>query len=320
MRWWSFVLLVACGGSEPVDPTPRPDADVLRFDAAMLTPTPDAGGRIPLDGGTEDDAGPETPRWMCNLGRPGTTLGGVVTSYPNIEVRSEPRFRARAAGYSVKRDSRGPLLLVLLEIENVTSESYCGLIPESYLDDVELVGLVETPAHFQTDFTSTVTSDCLPPGGRGIYDAVARGVDLIDLEEGRLLTFRSRSELNAPSVLAAPPRLNVATTRLDDGWAVAGTLTPVQTIRNYGLRVYARDARGIPYARLLAYPGELANLYAGTPYDVQSETTICEPASFDAYQSWIDDSRRALSTARPQPHRAALEELRRRRQALIDPL
>ena len=184
MRWWSLVLLVACGSSEPVDPTPRPDADVLRFDASMLNPTPDAGGRIPLDGGTESDAGPETPRWMCNLGRPGTTLGGVVTSYPNIEVRSEPRFRARAVGYSVKRDSRGPLLLVLLEIENVTSESYCGLIPESYLDYVERYAAAYA---------------LLLRGGLGVDPEVAA------ILEGAREAIVARIVREAPELEASPP-------------------------------------------------------------------------------------------------------------------
>ncbi|MCU0672961.1 MAG: hypothetical protein MUE69_09255 [Myxococcota bacterium] len=332
-RWTLVCALLACwllacgGGNAPPDTTPRPDADVLTFDAAMLgrndggvTPSLDSGRDVP---GTRD-AGTSDSGLLCAIGRTGTTASGTRTNFPQIDITSDPRFRVVTAGFFVDRDGdpRGPLLFALLELENVSTQSFCSLIPDAYLDGVELVGLVETPAHYETAFTSSVTADCMRPGERGFYDAVARGVDVDDLQTARRLDFGFASTpYVADSTLAFPaPTLTVEAESTPEGWRLAGTMVPPRTIRNYAMRAFARNADGIPNARLLAFPGSLGTLAGGVPNDVETLTTPCAIASFDAYQSWIDDSRRALTVVEPRPELAMRRALERRRQALIDPL
>lgn len=319
-------LLLACGSSEAPDTTPRPDADVLTFDAAMLAPTRDSGVITRPDGGRDagrvDGGLPELGE-LCGIGTTGSTLSGIPTNFPNIAIESDARFRIRSAGYSVRRDmdTRGPLLMVYLEVENVGFETYCTIIPDAYLDSVELIGSVETAPHFYTEFPSGVTNGCLAPGEVGIYDGIARGVDVADLERSDTLYFVFDSSLYVrETVRAGEPILSITPASTEEGWVMRGSLTPVRTIRNYGLRVFTRDSRGLIVAGLLDFPGSLENIFGGVRYDVETDATPCEIVDYEAYQSWIDDSISGLRAfASADPMHAAAREMRRRYRDLDEP-
>lgn len=225
---------------------------------------------------------------------------GVLTSHPDISISLFPTtLTADSASFVVKEDgdSRGPLLSVFVELRNTGTSTACTFIPDVSLDGEELVGLVETPPYHERVFDnlySTLT-DCLAPGQTGVLLAVARGISEAELQTAYSLFIDATPQgdttgsIEYLSAVSEEPLLDAHVVQTADGHALGGTVTPVIPIFNYGLTVYARDSRGLLFAELLAYPGELEPLATGVAVDFESEPTPCAFDDYLAYQSWIRD-------------------------------
>jgi hypothetical protein len=274
-------VVIALSGCSPPAASGSPEAGVLHFDGAMLE------GR---DGGTSDAGGGDLPPATINP-------DGVLTPFPYLAFRVvPPEFRIVTANFTVTHDgdSRGPLLEMLLEVENAGTEIECGFVPDVYLDFTEVVTQVTADPFYDvysSGTVSTVTNECIPPGGVGVMRGVQRGVDEADLAAALTLDVDARPlrigiDHQSPS---DEPLLEPTVAPVPGGFGVTGRMTPVRAIRNYGLRVYARDARGVLFTELLAFPGELAPLAAGLPQEFATTAATRGFTDYRAYQSWITE-------------------------------
>lgn len=303
---------------------PRPDAALLTFDAAMLdTPAPDAGRDAGRDGGRDAGADAALPSegTLCRLGTVGMTPSGTRTNMPHLNpIVFDTRYRLRTVNYVIRRDgdSRGPLLSVYVEVENASSQMGCTLIPRVYVGFRDLAGYVEAPPYFSTVVMSGVTDGCLSPGEVGYYYGVARGVDVDDLEAETYFSFDANPGFQTSGLRARRPEVDARVQSVEGGYAIVGNLRFPDTIRNYGFRAYARDDRGLVVARLLAFPRDLATIYAGSVVPFETSATPCEVTTFAVTESWIDDSRSSLARPGANPRLAELELVRERMRDLIE--
>ncbi len=262
------------------------------------TPTGDAGPGVDSGGPTVDaggsDAGADAggPGGSCDDLPPATVVTpSVRTAYPHITVTEVNGFGVRSVNYVITEDgdSRGPLIEVLVEVENTTSSTECDFLPDARLGITDLTGLVETPPYYG-EYVDTVTNDCLGPGDVGVFNGLARGVT-----EASLATESSLFLDLSPSTIGTnyratdgPTVLSAEIVAVEGGWGVQGQLSVPTTVRNYNLTFYARDERGLLTSELQAYPRELDTLYAGET--VAFETLAPAPCDFVehlAFPSWI---------------------------------
>jgi hypothetical protein len=149
--------------------------------------------------------------------------------------------------------------------------------------------LVYAKPHFDEVVTS-VTSECIAPGEVGVLAGVQRGITAEDLAAATSLGIdlepfgigTTTVATNGPMVTASVVMAAAG------GWALGGQVTPRETIRNYGIRVYARDDRGLLFAELLAFPGELGTLAAGAPVSFETQPADCQFGSHLLFDSWIN--------------------------------
>jgi hypothetical protein len=302
--WVGAVLLL--GGCADNDFTPRgPGGGILEFDAAVFDPEPNGNG---------DTA--DLPPAEVNA-------DGVLTTYPHIAHTIDDGFALLTTNFVVTEDgdSRGPLLELFAEIQNTGSSPECQFLPDIWLDFDELVGLMRAQPH-DSEYVTTVTTDCIPSGGVGVIRALARGITEDDLATAVWLTLDPHPSsfgtytpaTNGPTILGAS--LVEGQDPWDmEGWYLSGSLLIGTTIRNYGLRVFPRDDRGVLFADLVAFPNDLGILAGGStvPFD-----TSAAPRSFDSdlrFQSWIVESG-AFLTRSPQGEPEAVTARRAAMRAL----
>lgn len=275
--------LPACDTPSTSMPPITTEAGVVHFDAAMLAHR-DAGALEPDAGGPSD------------LPPAVVSPDGVLTPFPSIRVTvTPPELSLETLNFVVTHDgdSRGPLVTMYAELRNDGIDVECGFVPDVWLDAFEIVTVVEAEPfydRYSSGTLSTTTSDCIPPGGSGVLEGVQRGLDEADLALASHLVIDARPFRSSFTERVAPtdaPTLDVAVVEGAEGWSIEGTMTPRRTIRNYAFRAYARDARGVLFAELLAFPGELATL---PPFVAQTIATDVAPRSFTdhrSFQSWI---------------------------------
>ena len=232
------------------------------------------------------------PGRACEGNPATTTINGTLTAFPNITATVLPAgFRLASLNFTVTEDgdSRGPLLEMFAEVENGTAETACDFLPSVDLSGDEILALVYAKPYFDEVVTS-VTTECIAPGEAGVLSGVQRGITAEELGLATSLSIdldpfgigTTTPATNGPMVTSS------VTTAAGGGWALAGQVTPRETIRNYGMRVYARDDRGLLFAELLAFPGELAALAAGAPVSFESEAADCQFGSHLLFDSWIN--------------------------------
>lgn len=287
-----IVALASACGDERRPPAALPDGATLQFDAAMI-PAADAG--TPRDLGRDSgppDAGPTLPPATVNP-------DGVLTPFPHIrfDVLS-PGFEIVTVNFTVEEDgdSRGPLLQAYIEVRNIGSNVRCGFLPEIFLDYyTELLARLDAEPYYERHGTTMFngTADCIPPGGVGVIDALQRGVSEADLASASRMTLDVGAYDYDPSYVTYSPALgDLLVTRsvipVMDGFALSGTVTPQRTIYNFALYTYARDSRGVLFAKVSAFPGVLETLpaYVAQPYESDAA-----PRAFTTYLSfptWIN--------------------------------
>lgn len=251
----------------------------------------DAGGsRVDGGGPPGTDGGGPPPSTACDTAPATTGSSGERTAFPHIDAFVTPaRFQLLSVNFVVTEsdDPRGDLLEMFLEVQNSGSEVECRFVPDVTLDFQEIVGLLETPPHY-TEFVMTVVSDCLSPGDVGVMRGVARGIGTDDLATAASLQVDLTPSTESGSPATGVPTLSGQRVESSaEGFVIRGQVTPVTTIRNYGYTAYARDSRGLLFAELLAFPGELATLPAGSPIDFETGPTPCEISEYVEYQGWI---------------------------------
>jgi len=259
------------------------------FDAAMI-PRVDAG--TPPDLGRDagpPDLGPALPPAMINA-------NGVLTPYPRLRFQIAPSgFQIVSANFTATEDgdSRGPLFQAYIEIRNVGSNVRCGFLPETFLGFDELVGRIDAEPYYEVRTTSVspVTSDCIPPGGVGVLEAVQRGVTLEQLASEELLTV-DVGPFDYDFLTYASAIGDVRVTRsvglAADGFALSGTVTPQRTVYNFAVYTFARDERGVLVDMLSAFPGTLDTLPAFVAQPYASDATPRRFSTYLSYASWIN--------------------------------
>ncbi len=286
---WSALFFLACAddgrmmGSEP---------GILEFDPDMIGG--DAGGDGGFDGGPDSstsDSGVEIDE--CSARPVVVGSRGELTAYPNIRLEVlSPEFSVRSLNYVVKTDSdvRGPLMVAYIEVENTGGGNECDFLPDVRLDGfLELVALIETPPHYTVEWESTVTNDCLLPGETGVIRALERGISVEDLESARSLSLdMGQGNLRTGRRASATSLANVEIGVVEaGGFGLSGTVTPSQPIRNYAIRVYPRDSRGLIIGQLLAFPNELESLPRFVDAPFETDGVGCSFSDYLIYESWI---------------------------------
>ncbi|MCA9578532.1 MAG: hypothetical protein R3B40_13585 [Polyangiales bacterium] len=292
-RWVTYALSLSlvslgCGGGSD-DP------------AADLGPgAPDGGGGDV--GTTPTDLGMGTTG-CADLPATSVNAGGVRSAYPNIQYSAGTGYRIDSVGVKVTEDgdSRGPLFEMFIEVTNTGATIGCSYLPDVSLDFEELLGTVDGDGYYN-DFGSLYS--CIAPGQSGILTALERGLDRSDLEAASSLTITMN-----PFALGTYTRETDGPTFTQedvvsdaDGYGVAGRLSINTTIYNYGVSVYPRDSRGVFVDELLAYPGELGTLSAGSTIDFDTTRTPCAFSSYRTIDGWIRPSNtlRAAGVATPE--------------------
>lgn len=266
------------------------------------------------DGGVPDATAPK------DLPPATVTAEGVLTAFSHIRYQSlDPNYRILTMNFVVtpSDDPRGDLIGLFAEIENLGTQEGCSFLTDTLLDGQDMLGSVEGPPHF-VETGSTVTTDCIAPGGVGVLDGIARG---IDLASARTLTLDMNPfDFNRYNPAAAEPARTESIVTEAGEWRVEGTLTPHINIRNYKLGVYPVDERGLIIGNLLAFPAELANLPAGTPIAFATDGVECAFETYHAFQSWIQESSTSAAAIGPTHRELELTARRNERQSVRDSL
>ncbi len=259
----------------------------LSFLALVGVACSDGGSSSNTTGGGAGNAA-DAPE--CQVKAATTNSSGVLSTYPNVSVSVTPAaFRATTLNFVVTEDgdSRGPLLEMFVEIVNNGTTTECNFVPTISLDGNELVGLVDTPPYFASGL-ATVTADCLGPGATGAIRALARGITSTEVAAATYLSIAlgpSTFGTNLPA--SNPPKLTAEIANLTQGWGVKGTVTPAASIYNYGITIFPRNAQGVLYAQLLAFPNDLNTLTLGVAVPFETETVPCQFSDYELFDSWI---------------------------------
>ncbi len=253
------------------------------FDAAMISPP---------DGGVRDlgrDGGPGLPPAVMSP-------QGVLTPYPGLRFDVIPTgLRVVTANFTQvdDGDSRGPLLQGYIELRNVGSTMVCTGAPSVELDFVELIGTVYGDPYYERSGAGTVgivANDCIVPDGVGVLDVVTRSMTLDVLASAVSMSI-DIFVYNSTYSVFLPADGDVTMTRevvaVADGFAIGGTVTPRRDIYNFALRVYPRDARGLLYQQLAAFPRDLETLPAYLPQPYETEATSAPFSTYLSFPSWI---------------------------------
>lgn len=172
-----------------------------------------------------------------------------------------------------------------------------------------ITGLIDAAAH--DDGSGIVTRDCIDPGAIGVYDGVADNVYASDLETGTSLDFVTNGfAFNTYTLVTGGPSLVSPTViQTPSGhWALSGDVYTPYSIYNYRLVVYPRDARGLLFAQLLAFPGNLGTLAPGASTPFQTDVAY---RPFTTYRAYSPGSTTEGRRARHSPS-ASGSALRRR--------
>jgi hypothetical protein len=219
-----------------------------------------------------------------------TTVGGVLTTYPNITYSIDTGFAVKSANFTVldDGDTRGPLLTLFAEIQNNLTTPQCDFLPSVTLDGQDLIGLTYGAPYFNHNVT-TVTTDCIAPGQVGVLTAVARGITAADLAAASFVSI-GLSPGNFGTYLPATdrPLITANPTPGAMGDTLSGTVTPPATIHNYGMHVFPHDSRGVVSGDLRAFPNNLATLNAGVAVSFATEAVSCPFTTYMVADSWIE--------------------------------
>ena len=308
-----LVLLVAC--SEP-----RSDLDTYRFDGS-ITPNDVGVGDGGVDASMARDAG-ETDMESPDLGSDvdaggGGTCGetsaarvnaqGILTNRPDVSwlLASSPLTPISATFVLTNDGGTRPFFELFIEVRNDGTRSYCDFVPAVELDGVDIIGLIDTPPHRDSDFD--FNNDCLSPGDVGVMRGVSRDVTEANFGSGSLLSFDAGESTFSEGIpLTAQPTLQGERVEAvpDGGFGLVGTVLPHRSIYNYALLVYPRDSRGLLVDELQAYPNELETLPAGSRWDFATDGTECTFAMDRRFQSWIDSPTSGFLAGSPREPRA----------------
>ncbi len=260
--------------------------------------TDSSGGSTAIGGAVGGTGGlPEPEPTADSCGPEASVVDGVLTAFPHIEVSVTPEtdFALKSFNFTVKEDgdSRGPLLSLYAEMENIGTGLKCKFIPEVYLDFTEIITLADGPAYHLTIGSTmfSTTDECIRPGESVVLGGVQRGVTEEDLMNAMRLTIDAGST-NYPTDeynIAVPPSVEADVVETDNGYAVAGNLTYVDTIYNQAVYVFPKDARGLIVDELVAFPGDLGTHFAGSTAPFETESTSCRFVDYELYQTWILD-------------------------------
>lgn len=267
------------------------DTGVLTFDADMLDDSavrPDAG---PRDTGTLDsaiDASADATPTACGS-PPATTVAGVLTPFAGSTFLVSPS-QFRLISFNVKMtddgDTRGPLSEAYAEFQNTGSTVECSFLTNVFIGTAEFFGLPTTPP-WRSEFGSV--TDCVGPGEVGVWEGLSRDLEPIDLELPLYVDLDLRPNGFGTHTRAFGPNVtSESVVMTDEGYAIAASLNVVDTIWNFGYDAYPKDERGVIIDELLAFPGELGTLSAGSVIPFETSSTECPITSFLSYFSWID--------------------------------
>jgi hypothetical protein len=217
---------------------------------------------------------------------------GVLTAFPHITYSISPAgWSLESVNFVVTEDGdpRGPLLEMFGELVNDTGTTECSFLPNVLLEFDEVITLVEGPAYFG-EVVMSVTTDCLGPGETGVLTGVARGITTADLAAATSLTIMVEpNTFDTYFPAAGGPTVTMAevSSVTAGGFGLRGKLLIGETIYNYGMRVYPRDARGVLVDELLAFPNELDTLGSGSTVDFETDGVDCNFDDYLLFQSWI---------------------------------
>lgn len=283
--WWlsACALLIACGDDSS---TAAPSGDgggllgviegappIGDFDAAMV-PEPNPDSSTPDPDGGPGDASMQEPDAGPAFESQAAISGIVLTNMPHIGFTNQGAdglWITSAAFWTTPFQDGLAAVHMYGDVENHSDQHRCIVLSDLFSFDGgpdELV--VHTGDPYRSLSSSFLTPrDCVPPGGRGVWQGILLDVQPDFIENVREIRYVFSGgavvvddyvphEL-APDVLYADPIMG------DAGYAVKGLLrTREMQIYNLSLSFFARNRSGLIFDDTAAYPGDLATLAPNT--------------------------------------------------------
>lgn len=303
------LLLIGCGDDEEAM-TAGPDAALLGvveglppigdFDAAVEEePTPDSA--TPDDAAAPDDAAMPEPDAAPALDDEAPSISGVVlTNAPHIGFTNvgTDGLVIVSANFIVQEASSGLAFIHMFgDVENQGAELQCQMLTDSFSFDGgpdELVVVTSNPYKSATS-SSTLSTECIEPGQRGVWNGIISDVPVDFIENARALSYNIDGarffddylpSALEPAVLYADPRMG------DAGWFIAGLIrTGDLAIYNVGIDFFARDRYGLIFDDTTAYPEDLGTLDPNITLYYESFPFLfseAKPDSVTSYAGYIE--------------------------------
>lgn len=289
----------------------------LFYDASLgdaadtdATPGPDTGTLSDAGRDTGPDAAVSPPG--CGT-PPAGTVSGTRTAHPHIAINFSPAttFSLLSSNFRIEDEDdpeREPLLRWYAEIQSNVSTPQCGLFAEVELlapSAREIVTIVETD-RYEDRFE--IRSRCIGLGEVAILVGVQRGISSADLDDASFLSVRiddpwARDDVFP--VVGGPVLTRQTAASTAEGFVVDAEIRVPENIWNYGYRAYPRDARGLLIDELLAFPGELETLYAGSTHAFSTDANPCPFGEFLSLQTWLDGEASKSNARTPSERRRA---------------
>ncbi len=269
------------------------------------------GGAAGSGGAAGTGGGPSTMSWV---GPASLSADGVLSNRPELQFVSTGDLVITSAYLTVRIGSSFNSFLAWGDVENQGTEMQCIALADMSIGGVDLLTVVDAPAY---QSTSSLTSGCFPPGGTGAFMSIENDVPSSLLSNATTVVYDISGLVPfSPRVPhPAEPAITADITPVANGWGVSGSMTTASTpIYNFGIDVYARDASGLLFADLSAFPGDLNTLPLGATMPFETSAVSIDLVGdvidgpfedFELYTSFIDESTSLRIIGRPE----AVEQL-----------
>ncbi|MEM9189930.1 MAG: hypothetical protein AAGF12_12180 [Myxococcota bacterium] len=214
-------------------------------------------------------------------------LTGLLTPYPNLQYGVAEDFAIRTVNFADEGVAEAPALQVFVELENTGTAIECISVPELSFDGRNLPVTPYAPPYYGP---LSLTAGCVAPGEQLVLTALLEGVtpDALAASQAPVDIQLNPTTVGIPAAPAdAPDVRNPIVLPSTLGFQLSANIHIQGPIRDYAVRVFVRDDRGLLVDELEDLPGDNRLLAPGEIVDLETNSTPCVFDEFVLFGSWV---------------------------------
>jgi hypothetical protein len=262
----------------------------------------DAGGPDGSIGDAGGDADAGIPSWTGPATR---NSAGVLTNRPEAEFATSGALIITTAYFKLVTITPAfTTISVWGDFENRGTATLCSPLGDMSIDGIELTVTTSAPAYDSP--TSSLSRECVEPGGKGAYRGIKNEVPATLLDAPNAVAYSITAVDPLEKVVRHPDEpvlLRPVIGPVERGWGVSATLqTTANPINNFTIDLFARDVSGLLFDDDPSFLENLGTLPVSAQLRFQSDpvengigTFIDGPfAGFEYFTSFIEGAKAAV--------------------------